>query len=148
MSSSHYSPQDGHFFGNCSLSEWDLIWWMTAMWVALIACSRIISNWQYIPCSLYQTCLVCDSGCRRAQEGVVELVDLLCAQLCSVSNSTAWPYALWFPTTIPRPIALLSGWLRYNRVGCTIRGAQSCCFSLSLSLSLSLWVMWTFQKCT
>ena len=35
---------------------------MTATWVALIAHSRIISNQQYIPCSLYQTCLVCDIG--------------------------------------------------------------------------------------
>ena len=35
---------------------------MTAMWVTLITHSRIISNQQYIPCSLYQTCLVCDSG--------------------------------------------------------------------------------------
>ena len=35
---------------------------MTATWVALIARSRIISNQQYIPCSLYQTCLVRDSG--------------------------------------------------------------------------------------
>ena len=34
---------------------------MTATWVALIACSRIISNQQYIPCSLYQTCLVHDT---------------------------------------------------------------------------------------
>ena len=34
---------------------------MTAMWVALIAHSRIILNQQYIPCSPYQTCLVCDS---------------------------------------------------------------------------------------
>ena len=32
------------------------------MWVALIARSRIISNRQYIPCSLYQTCLVCDTA--------------------------------------------------------------------------------------
>ena len=32
------------------------------MWVALITHSRIISNQQYIPCSLYQTCLVCDTG--------------------------------------------------------------------------------------
>ena len=35
---------------------------MTATWVALIARSRIISNRQYIPCSLYQTCLVHDSA--------------------------------------------------------------------------------------
>ena len=35
---------------------------MTATWVALIACSRIISNQQYIPCSLYQTCLVRDTA--------------------------------------------------------------------------------------
>ena len=35
---------------------------MTATWVALIARSRIISNRQYIPCSLYQTCLVRDNG--------------------------------------------------------------------------------------
>ena len=35
---------------------------MTATWVALIAHSRIISNQQYIPCSLYQTCLVRDNG--------------------------------------------------------------------------------------
>ena len=35
---------------------------MTATWVALIARSRIILNRQYIPCSLYQTCLVRDSG--------------------------------------------------------------------------------------
>ena len=34
---------------------------MTATWVALIARSRIISNQQYVPCSLYQTCLVRDS---------------------------------------------------------------------------------------
>ena len=34
---------------------------MTATWVALIARSRIISNRQYIPCSLYQTCLVHDT---------------------------------------------------------------------------------------
>ena len=34
---------------------------MTATWVALIARSRIILNQQYVPCSLYQTCLVCDS---------------------------------------------------------------------------------------
>ena len=32
------------------------------MWVALITRSRIISNQQYVPCSLYQTCLVHDSG--------------------------------------------------------------------------------------
>ena len=31
------------------------------MWVALITCSRIISNQWYVPCSLYQMCLVCDS---------------------------------------------------------------------------------------
>ena len=35
---------------------------MTATWVALITRSRIILNRQYIPCSLYQTCLVCVSG--------------------------------------------------------------------------------------
>ena len=35
---------------------------MTATWVTLIACSRIISNRQYIPCSLYQTCLVRDNS--------------------------------------------------------------------------------------
>ena len=34
---------------------------MTATWVALITRSRIISNRQYIPCSLYQTCLVRDT---------------------------------------------------------------------------------------
>ena len=62
MSGGHYSLQDSHFFGNSSLSEWVLVWGMTAMWVALIARSRIISNWQYIPCSLYQTCLVHDNG--------------------------------------------------------------------------------------
>ena len=32
------------------------------MWVALIAHSRIISHQQYIPCSLYQTCLVRDNA--------------------------------------------------------------------------------------
>ena len=32
------------------------------MWVALITRSRIISNRQYIPCSLYQTCLVRDTA--------------------------------------------------------------------------------------
>ena len=31
------------------------------MWVTLITHSRIILNWQYVPCSLYQTCLVCDT---------------------------------------------------------------------------------------
>ena len=36
---------------------------MTATWVALITCSRIISNQQYIPCSLYQMCLVRDNVC-------------------------------------------------------------------------------------
>ena len=34
---------------------------MTATWVALITHSRIILNRQYVPCSLYQTCLVRDS---------------------------------------------------------------------------------------
>ena len=33
------------------------------MWVSLITHSRIISNQQYIPCSLYQMCLVCDNRC-------------------------------------------------------------------------------------
>ena len=31
------------------------------MWVALSTCSRIISNRWYVPCSLYQMCLVCDN---------------------------------------------------------------------------------------
>ena len=35
---------------------------MTATRVALIACSRIILNRQYVPCSLYQMCLVRDSN--------------------------------------------------------------------------------------
>ena len=34
---------------------------MTAMWVALITHSRIISNRWYVPCSPYQTCLVRDT---------------------------------------------------------------------------------------
>ena len=50
----------------------------------------------------------------------VELVGSLCAQLCSVSDSTARPYALQFPTTTPRPTALQSGQLHYNQVGRTI----------------------------
>ena len=61
MSSGHYSLQDSHFFRNSSSSEWVLVQGMTATWVTLIACSRIISNQQYIPCSLYQTCLVRDT---------------------------------------------------------------------------------------
>ena len=52
--------------------------------------------------------------------GGVELVGSLCAQLCSVSDSTARPYALRFPTTIPRPIALLSGRSQYYQVSCAI----------------------------
>ena len=52
--------------------------------------------------------------------GGVELVGSLCAQLCSVSDSTARPYALWFPTTIPRPITLLSGRSQYYQVSCAI----------------------------
>ena len=35
---------------------------MTATWVALIAHSRIILNQQYVPCSLYQMCLVHDTA--------------------------------------------------------------------------------------
>ena len=62
MSSGHYSLQDSHFFRNSSSSEWVLVRGMTATWVVLITCSRIISNRQYIPCSLYQTCLVRDNG--------------------------------------------------------------------------------------
>ena len=46
----------------------------------------------------------------------VELVGSLCAQLCSVHDSTARPYPLPSPTTIPRPIALFVGWLHYNWV--------------------------------
>ena len=61
MSSGHYSLQDSHFFWNSSSSEWVLVRGMTATWVALIARSRIILNQQYIPCSLYQMCLVRDS---------------------------------------------------------------------------------------
>ena len=38
------------------------------MWVALIACSRIILNRQYIPCSLYQTCLVRDIHRQRKMQ--------------------------------------------------------------------------------
>ena len=34
---------------------------MTAKWVALITRSRIISNQRYVPCSLYQMCLVHDT---------------------------------------------------------------------------------------
>ena len=61
MSSGHYSLQDSLFFGNSSSSEWVLVRGMTATWVALIARSRIISNQQYVPCSLYQMCLVHDT---------------------------------------------------------------------------------------
>ena len=35
---------------------------MTAMWVTLITHSRIVLNQQYLPCSLYQTCLVRDTA--------------------------------------------------------------------------------------
>ena len=49
----------------------------------------------------------------------VELVSSLCAQLCSVSDSTAQPYALRFPTTTPRPTMLQSGRSHYNQVGRT-----------------------------
>ena len=49
---------------------------MTATWVALIARSRIISNRQYIPCSLYQTCLVRDSVLTFFQmTKVMEMID-------------------------------------------------------------------------
>ena len=41
------------------------------MWVALIACSRIISNRQYIPCSLYQTCLVHDTDAQFAHNSCI-----------------------------------------------------------------------------
>ena len=49
---------------------------MTATWVALIACSRINSNQQYIPCSLYQTCLVRDNAFKVAQYLVVDHPEL------------------------------------------------------------------------
>ena len=42
---------------------------MTATWVALITRSRIISNQQYIPCSLYQMCLVRDSALHANHPG-------------------------------------------------------------------------------
>ena len=48
---------------------------MTATWVALIACSRIISNRQYIPCSLYQTCLVRDTAYCPQSNGEAERVN-------------------------------------------------------------------------
>ena len=59
---------------NSSLSEWVLVRGMTATWVALIACSRIISNQQYIPCSLYQTCLVCDTASSTVLIGALESI--------------------------------------------------------------------------
>ena len=53
----------------------------------------------------------------------VELVGSLCAQSCSVHDSTAWPYPLPSPITIPRPIALFAGWSCYNQVSHTTIGS-------------------------
>ena len=77
MSGSHRSPQDSHFFRNSSSSEQVLIRGMTAMWVTLITCSRIISNRWYVPCSLYQTCLVWHHGSVFASNFLGELYKLL-----------------------------------------------------------------------
>ena len=65
---------------------------------------------------------------------VVELVGLLCTQPCSVRDSTAQPYPLPSPTTIPRPIALFAGQSHYNWVGRTTIGSgvllsgRACCY--------------------
>ena len=41
------------------------------MWVTLITHSRIILNQWYVPCSLYQTCLVHDNACHHPVIAIV-----------------------------------------------------------------------------
>ena len=59
---------------------------MTATCVTLIAHSRIISNRQYIPCSLYQTCLVHDTA----------MTNHLCLLLLFLTSTHITPISLPF----------------------------------------------------
>ena len=65
---------------------------MTATWVALIARSRIISNRQYIPCSLYQTCLVHDSTLIQV-DSTTFVGDMHLEELIWFSKVLALPFA-------------------------------------------------------
>ena len=77
--------------------------------------------------------------------GTVELVGSLCAQPCSVRDSTGRPYPLPSPTTIPRPIALFVGQSHYSRVGCATIGlvalqlGRACCYWVGCAIIGPSW---------
>ena len=101
-----------------------------------------------IPFTVHDYCIGYESHLKCLQDfdeekkvfSVVELVGLLCAQLCSVSNSTARPYALRFPTTTPRPTMLQLGQSHYNWVGHAIIRLVTLLSGLSGALSLPAFV--------
>ena len=126
---------------------------MTATWVALIAHSRILSNWWYVPCSLYQTCLVhmvlsqtCESGDNQVNIWARTSV-LVLGQHSSQSRWLNRARTVWGGCPSWK-VSQISGFLIMVRSHLAHLVAKECIkFSDELWKPYSLQFAWTWDTC-